>query len=116
MFPSGTRNKTGDPVDLSPESRRGLAGSKTVPPEVKSRKCKANRDTRAGKQPVFGVVSALPGQGLKFQMVEDEVRRKYWQVAGTLREAPGQTGFLQGRICWEKKKVYNIITPEGVGK
>lgn len=34
---------------------------------------------------------------------DNEVRRRYWQVAGTLRKAPGQRRLLQGRLCWEKK-------------
>jgi hypothetical protein len=42
-----------------------------------------------------------------------EVRQQYWQVADALRKAPGQHKFLQGRIGWEKKKVYVSSLQEG---
>lgn len=42
-----------------------------------------------------------------------KVRRKYWQVTGTLRQVPGQSSYLQGRIGMERSRS-DIITPKGV--
>jgi hypothetical protein len=41
-----------------------------------------------------------------------KVRRKYWQVTGTLRQVPGQSSYLQGRIGIERSRS-DIITPKG---
>ena len=43
---------------------------------------------------------------------QDEVRRNYWQVAGTLREAPGQIGFFKVDSVGKRRRVQVSIIPE----